>query len=206
MSKTTIYLIRHGESIANVQRTFENTALTERGRQQAAEVITDLPVEEITALYSSHLERAVQTAEIIRPSLTQVKELQIRENLEERKVGTLDSEVKIMQSQAQYRAALKQGDEALWNLRVVKDSESFLQAYERFIKQLEEIAQHHQGEIIAVISHGNLLRSLLVKQGYARYRELFHGIIENTAIVVLDYDQGEFILKSTQKVYPAEAE
>ncbi len=206
MSTTTIYLIRHGESVANVQQTYENTALTERGRQQAAEVAAELPTSEISALYSSHLERAVQTAEIIKPFLPRVAKFEIREDLQERIVGSLDSEMKMIQSRAKYRIALEQGDEAIWDLQVVSDSESFRQAHQRFISELEEIAEGHEGEAIAVISHGGLLRALLVKLNYATFKDLFRGRVENTAIVVLEYSQGEFVLKSTQKVFPAEAD
>ena len=64
-----ILFVRHGESEANVQRIFANRGwshpLTEKGRQQAADLAEKLAVEAPTAIYSSPLQRAVETGQII---------------------------------------------------------------------------------------------------------------------------------------------
>jgi len=64
--KTTLLLIRHGESTANVERKLTGRApgvpLTARGRQQAAEVAAALAKSKITQIYSSPVERARETA------------------------------------------------------------------------------------------------------------------------------------------------
>jgi broad specificity phosphatase PhoE len=65
-----VYFVRHAESIANAERiiTSQPTVpypLTEKGEEQAKAVADQLREVEFTAAYSSHLMRAVQTAEII---------------------------------------------------------------------------------------------------------------------------------------------
>jgi len=65
---TTIYLVRHGETVDNVRRIMQGQTqgeLTEHGRQQAQQVAERLAGEHIDAVVSSDLRRAVQTAEII---------------------------------------------------------------------------------------------------------------------------------------------
>lgn len=69
MTDLTLYLLRHGESTANVKRVFAalriDPPLSEAGIQQAAaqaELLKDIG---FSAIYASHLLRARQTAEIV---------------------------------------------------------------------------------------------------------------------------------------------
>ena len=63
-----IYLIRHGETRANVERRYEGTGdgdLTERGRRQAQRIALLLASSDLRAVYSSPKLRAFRTAEAI---------------------------------------------------------------------------------------------------------------------------------------------
>jgi len=64
-----LYFARHGESEANVLRVISNRGwvhpLTEKGRQQARDLAEKLRVASIARIYTSPLQRAVQTAEIL---------------------------------------------------------------------------------------------------------------------------------------------
>ncbi len=65
---TRILIIRHGETIWNVERRIQGSqdiALTERGRQQAQLLAKRLSAESIKAIYSSPLVRAWETAETV---------------------------------------------------------------------------------------------------------------------------------------------
>ncbi len=65
---TLVYLVRHGESAANVDpgvRRSEDPPLTARGRDQAARAAAALARGEIDAIFSSPLQRARQTADAI---------------------------------------------------------------------------------------------------------------------------------------------
>src|SRR6185369_5792817 len=62
---TTVLLIRHGQSRGNAERRFGGhtaTPLSTRGRKQAEATALTLKSESITAIYSSDLERAIETA------------------------------------------------------------------------------------------------------------------------------------------------
>lgn len=65
---TTVYLVRHAKSIGNTERIFQgrsNLGLSAEGRAQLpqlAERFRNIPLE---AVYSSPLQRAVQTAEAV---------------------------------------------------------------------------------------------------------------------------------------------
>jgi alpha-ribazole phosphatase len=65
---TRLILVRHGETVWNVERRFQgqrDTALNARGREQARQVAERLRDEPIRAVYSSDLTRAVDTARAI---------------------------------------------------------------------------------------------------------------------------------------------
>ena len=66
--KTTIFLIRHGETIDNARQIMQGQVqgeLNEKGKEQARQVAERLAAEQIDAIVASDLHRAVQTAEII---------------------------------------------------------------------------------------------------------------------------------------------
>lgn len=65
---TTIYLIRHGETVDNARQIMQGQTqgeLNERGKEQALQVAERLSTEAIDAVVASDLHRAIQTAEII---------------------------------------------------------------------------------------------------------------------------------------------
>ena len=94
MSNLTLYLLRHGESMANVGRVFAakkiDPPLSDIGIQQATMQAETLKVIEFEAIYSSTLLRARQTAEIVsqRCRLEPI----FSDALQEVDVGILDGE------------------------------------------------------------------------------------------------------------------
>ena len=92
MNDLTLYLLRHGESAANAKQVFASLRidppLSDAGVQQAAMQAESLKNIEFSAIYSSHLLRARQTAGIVgrRCGLETV----VNEALHEIDVGILD--------------------------------------------------------------------------------------------------------------------
>ena len=68
MCDTTIFLIRHGETVDNALQIMQGQTqgkLNEQGREQARQVAQRLAAEPVDVFVSSDLRRAIQTAEII---------------------------------------------------------------------------------------------------------------------------------------------
>lgn len=68
MKMTTIFLVRHGETVDNARQIMQGQTpgeLNEQGREQARQVTERLATEEIDAVVASDLRRAIQTAEYI---------------------------------------------------------------------------------------------------------------------------------------------
>ena len=68
MEMTTIFLVRHGETVDNARQIMQGQTqgtLNEQGREQARQVAERLSGEAVDAVITSDLRRAIQTAEVI---------------------------------------------------------------------------------------------------------------------------------------------
>lgn len=90
--ETTIYVARHGESLANTNGTIQGNGespLTELGKEQALELAQKLKDKNIVKIISSKLSRGKDTAEIIAKELG-INKVEIWEDLHEIDVGDLE--------------------------------------------------------------------------------------------------------------------
>jgi broad specificity phosphatase PhoE len=208
----TIYLVRHGESLGNVslekwifevQKTALGSNLTKLGEKQALAVSTKLKKVHFDAIFSSHLLRAKRTAEII----GQDRKMAViaKEALQERKKGKLGGKskeelTKELGNNFLYGNPDALTEEEMWKFRLFEDMESAEEAFGRFITALREIAIAYSGKTVLVVSHGNVMRSLLVHLGYAVFKNLQSGAIENTGYIKLESDGIDFFIKETAGV------
>ena len=91
MEVTRLYLIRHGQSAGNAEGRFGGhspSPLSELGLHQAELTAQSLAKEKISAIYSSDLVRAMQTAEPLAKSLD--LEIIATSDFRERHVGVLE--------------------------------------------------------------------------------------------------------------------
>jgi broad specificity phosphatase PhoE len=153
MSHTThVLLIRHGQSEGNAARRFGGhtaTPLSPRGRRQAQATARALQSEELTAIYSSDLARALETAQPL-AKLTGLS-IQPARAFRERSVGVMEGltfEDAAQQHPEQYAALLRRDFE-----HVLTGGESYRQLLDRAWQKLDEIIAHHKGGKIAVFSH-----------------------------------------------------
>jgi len=149
---TKLYLIRHGQSGGNAEGRFGGhgpTPLSELGERQAELTAGFLASEGINAIYSSDLERAVQTA---RP-LAKLLDLEINTSPEfrERHVGVLEG-LTFNESRENY----PEDYFALVNRsvnHVISGGESYRHLLRRINGKLNEILRSNQGKRIAIFSH-----------------------------------------------------
>ncbi len=153
MSQTTnVLLVRHGQSKGNAERRFGGhtaTPLSARGRKQAEATARTLKAESLTAIYSSDLTRAVETA---RP-LSNLTRLPINDTsaFRERSVGVMEGltfEDAAQQHPEQYAALLRRDFE-----HVLTGGESYRQLLDRAREKLDDIIEENRGGKIAVFSH-----------------------------------------------------
>ncbi len=149
---TNVLLIRHGQSKGNAERRFGGhtaTPLSARGRNQAEATARTLKSESLTAIYSSDLARAMETAKPL-ANMTGLT-VQSTNAFRERDVGVMEGltfEDAAQQHPEQYAALLRRDFEY-----VLTGGESYRQLLDRAVQKLDAIIEEHRGGKIAVFSH-----------------------------------------------------
>ncbi len=196
-----LYLVRHGESEGNVLGVIQGHAdfpLTERGKQQAAQLASDLEGVEFAAVFASDLVRASQTAAVVASN----RKLAVTTTalLRERSFGKYEKELSV-ESQRELRELLQQHEavatKELFHKKLGSDIESDEEVVGRFINFLREVAVAYAASNILVVSHSGMLKSLLIHLGYATYQELKHGSIPNASYIVIESDGVDFFIQET---------
>jgi 2,3-bisphosphoglycerate-dependent phosphoglycerate mutase len=152
METTRVLLVRHGQSRGNAERRFGGhspTPLSGLGHRQAEATARSLVQERVTAIYSSDLLRAVQTAE----PLSRLTGLEIKQTsaLRERSVGLMEGLTFEGAAEAhpeEYAALLRRDFE-----RVLAGGESYRQLLDRASAELDRAVELNRGGTVALFSH-----------------------------------------------------
>ncbi len=152
MDTTRILLVRHGQSEGNAEGRFGGhtpTPLSARGRRQAEAAAHALAREKITAIYSSDLLRAVETAK----PLAHLTGLEIERTtaFRERSVGVMEGltfEEAAALHPEQYAALIRRDFE-----HILLGGESYRQMLERAMDKLDRVIAKHRGGRISIFSH-----------------------------------------------------
>ena len=188
---TTVYLVRHAEAEGNLYRIAQgqdNSNLTDRGWRQVKALERRFAGISIDAVYSSDLYRTCATASSI--FLPKGLPLHKEPALREINVGVWER-CTWGDLERQYPRQLEDFREHLdrWH---VEGAETGEQVLERVLQAVQWLAEKHDGQTIALFSHGYAIRLLLsYLQGYtvAEMSKLPTG--DNTAVSCLTWENRE---------------
>jgi probable phosphoglycerate mutase len=160
LSVTRLYLARHGATLATEEGRFsgsQGVELSAEGREQAAQLGERLRSEGITAVYTSPLSRALDTASIVcgicglSPAL--------RDGLREISHGHWEG---LTRNDVEQRFP---GEYAAWEedpfTFAPQDGESGVTVLARALPVIREIVTAHAGERVLVVSHKATMRLVL---------------------------------------------
>jgi len=153
---TTILLARHGETDWNREGRFQGHAdppLNRTGRAQAVDLSAALMAEQLAAVYSSPLRRALETAEVLATShgLEPVPVDDLREVDVGSWSGLTRAEVE-ERFPAQFARWLDYGQG--W-----EDGETYEEMGRRAVDALLRLAAAHDGERVLAVTHGGPIRA-----------------------------------------------
>ena len=189
MEPTKILLARHGETDWNAVGRWQghtDRALTERGRRQAVELAERLANDEIDAVYSSDLLRAVETAEPVAKRLG--LPLQTLPELREVDVGTWAGLTRDEVAE-RFPDGFRRWSE--WQTGW-EDGETYDEMGERVVGAILRLAGEHPGERILVVSHGGAIRALHAAAAgidIATFRQL-RQVVENARVTSILVENG----------------
>lgn len=199
---TKIYLVRHGETDWNKARKLQGSTdieLNDTGRVQALLLNEEFKGIRIDAVYSSNLVRAEETAKIISTGMN----LQVitDHGLKERQWGSLEGS-KFDDLKEKYGIGFipvieEFHPEKSFLHQDLRQVESYKDALDRVLPVLHKIHRQHEGESVLVVSHGGILKGLLL---YLKLEEYNRPYVSNTAYLHLEVHDTHIALIKTKGV------
>jgi broad specificity phosphatase PhoE len=183
-----IYLIRHGQTDWNREgrwQGFEQTSLNSEGLAQAQALAEYLRQYPITAVYTSDLSRALQTANALAQALNLQPELD--ERWRERHLGIFQG-----LTRAEINARYPKEMDAMHTDRfnyVIPNGESQRQVQERAWEAWQQVINHAPGPEAAIVSHGGTLKTLLMKLSN-NDPDIASADITNTSVTTVELSGG----------------
>ena len=192
--KTTLLLIRHGQSIANAEHRFAGHAdfpLSELGIRQAqacAEALSDTPID---AIYASDLSRAYETANAHakRRGLVPIK----NEGLREMFCGAFEG-VPVPEIAEKYPELFPDKWENDYMNFVFPDGESVRASGERFGRTLAEIARVEGEKTVLIGTHAGVIRAFYAEIAGISDEECSKNLPfpTNASVTTVTYDGESF--------------
>lgn len=195
----TLYLVRHGQTDWNVTRTIQgqlDIPLNKKGEEQAQELRQELESIHFDAIFSSDLLRAKRTAELL--NLERQLIIETTGALRERSFGKYQG---------------KQMDEAHEKLYHLLENyknhphligsgvETNEEMVGRAITFIREISVAYPGQTVLLVSHGGLMRTLLLHLGYCTTKQFPpFGSIKNLAYIKLLSDGSDIEVEETSGI------
>lgn len=196
MKSTHIYLIRHGESMANERDAFighTDLDLTQKGHMQAEKTAEYLKNIDADVIYSSDLIRAYHTAE----HTARMKGLEIIKDKNLREIYAGEWEDKTF-----YELEEKYADSyGVWlndiGRAVCDGGESVEDMAKRVIDEFNKIINENEGKTIFIFSHGTpirVLRAFWTGKGVDDLKDVAWA--SNASVSHVEYIDGKVIIHS----------
>src|SRR5450759_4802477 len=183
---STCLLIRHGRTSSNANGTLagwtEGVGLDDIGRDQAAGLAERLRVLPIREVVSSPLQRCVETAQIVVSALADVT-LRTDERLGECRYGAwTGGSLKELAKDPLWRTVQDPPSAARFPDGEAFMGESIAEMQARGLQAVREIdaavnAEHGPGALWALVSHGDVIKSIPVSYTHLRAHETRHDLV-----------------------------
>lgn len=186
---TTVYLIRHAQAEGNEKRLFQghyNGAVSEMGwkqLEQLAEYGKKLPID---AVYSSPLDRAMETAKAVNKYHNHP--IRVRDGLIEINGGDWEG-VPWERFPLDFPEENEAWENQPWRFSA-PNGETMAEVYQRIVEAILEIVKENPGKTVAVVSHGCAIRNFLTfAKGLPVEGIAQTGWCDNTAVSKIEFDE-----------------
>ncbi|MFO0704305.1 MAG: histidine phosphatase family protein [Patescibacteria group bacterium] len=201
MAKTTLYFVRHGESLYNAKgviqgHVMENgNTLSETGKHQAKNLKQKLSKVDFHAFLSSPSIRALETCKII--SDGQAHKIVIIDDLREKGQGAMAG-MKKTDIKKFYANWSKMSDDENLDFKAFPDEESQRELRIRVLKTINEIVKSHEGKTVLIATHGGYMRSIynfLKEISFKRPMKF-----QNCGYLKVEHEDGKLVVTETEKL------
>ncbi len=174
-----LYLVRHGETESNrlgLALGRDDVPLNERGLRQAGQVAGALAGESLAAVYSSPLQRTLNTARAIAEG--HGLEVGVEERLIEMEIGEVEG-LPFAEVRSRYPDFLEMWASPEGPTRPMPGGERLLDVQERAWSAVNDLAGRHGDGAVAAVTHNFVILSLLARFlgiELAQFRRLRHSV------------------------------
>lgn len=181
-NSTRIYIIRHGETDANVAGRFEgqggDSPLNGSGHLQAKSLAARFDDMGISAIYASTLHRAKQTAEYT--ATRQACPLVIDAAINEIDIGVWEG-LTLEEISIEFPELYRQWSEDYTSV-YVPGSETMTELSDRSLGFIRDISDKHKGETVIIFTHGGPIKCILGSVLAMPLDQCMHLDIYNTGV------------------------
>lgn len=199
----SIIFLRHGQAKNNVERKLAGRTpgfpLTQKGIDQAKKAAEFLEHMNISAIYSSPIERAKHTAEIV-GSHTSV-DVRIDERLIELDMGKFTGMPynEIFSNHGNVFLKFYSGDLEIAHNGV----ETFPQVKKRILEMVETVLEKHHDENVVLVTHMDPIKAMLSTVVDLSPNNLFELIIANASLNVFKEYEKKFSVAGINVMHPS---
>ncbi|OFX35551.1 MAG: hypothetical protein A2Z07_08235 [Armatimonadetes bacterium RBG_16_67_12] len=187
MPSTTLYLLRHAETTWNAERRIQGTLdapLSERGARQVRALVDALRDVRLSALYSSPLQRAMETAQPVVSA--HALAVRVADGLREIDQGEWES--RLLDEVRESDGARLQAWWASPDTVRMPGGETLGEVQRRAMRSVFEIAAGHAGETVAAVGHGGVNKTILLALLGAPLASYWRIRQHNACINVVEFD------------------
>lgn len=182
------YLVRHAQTTWNHENRIQGHSdrpLSVAGLEQAKRLGDYFAGRAITAVYTSHLVRSVQTAQAIAPQTGRAPS--VEPMLAEMHLGAWEG-LTPDEVNSRYDGAYQH-----WRIAPSQVSIPAAEPLEKFQRRVQEavgriLAAHHRDGDIVIVSHGGVIAALLAEWMRAEYDQVLRRLVlDNAGVSAIDY-------------------
>ena len=158
---TIIYLTRHGQTLWNIEKRLQgrgNSPLTEQGIERAKELRDRIKYIHIDIIYSSPIERALTTANIIKGDKS--IEVITDDGLMEMCFGDYEGQItdEVMKENPDWDISLIMKGNTEW---AAPNGENLAEVRDRVARTMNKIIEANRGKTILIVAHGITLKAIM---------------------------------------------
>ena len=206
---TRLVLVRHGEAQCNARGVIGGPlgdgGLTDAGRAQAAQLrerlVRTRELDNVSALYSSVLSRAIETAALLAPGLPAGLTAQADCDLCELHPGEADG---LTWAEFVDRYSVPDWDNDPYTA-LAPGGESWAGFYERCTTAFERLVKHHPGERVVLVVHGGVVEQAMKAVLGAAPHDRLRLRPANCSMTEIEYEDGAARLLRYNDVSPLPA-
>ncbi len=198
-----IIFLRHGQAENNTKKILAGRTpginLTETGRQQAEQAGEMLKSLNVSAIYSSPIDRAMQTASIVGKHCD-VEPIS-DDRLIELDMGkfTMVPYNEIFEKHGNVFLKFYEGSLEISHNGV----ESFAEVQKRIFEMVDFVKNKHKDENIVLVTHMDPIKAMIGKVLSLQPEVLFQLIIANASLNIIKYDDQNYYLSSINSMNPS---